>query len=73
MKRIAAPLVVCLLSIVCLSADRQTSAQENTTPVGPAAIAVIPGVHYEIGKDRYLVFGMPIRLTGARPSAVSGA
>jgi hypothetical protein len=36
------------------------------SPTGPAAISVTPGVHYEIGKNRYVALGMPISLTGAR-------
>ncbi len=36
------------------------------SPSGPPAISVTPGVHYEIGKNRYVAFGMPISLTGAR-------
>ena len=63
MKRKAVPLVICLFTIVCFGADRQTSAERNTTPT---AISVTPGVHYEIGKERYLGLGMPIGLTGAQ-------
>jgi len=36
------------------------------SPSGPPAISVTPGLHYEIGKNRYLAFGMPVSLTGAR-------
>ena len=36
------------------------------SPTGPAAISVTPGVHYEIGKNRYVAFGLPISMTGAR-------
>jgi hypothetical protein len=71
MKCIAARLVICLLTIVCLSAGGQTSAQGSTKPKGPVAISVTPGLHYEIGKNQYLAFGMPISLSGARPCAVS--
>jgi Putative MetA-pathway of phenol degradation len=36
------------------------------SPSGPPAISVTPGVHYEIGKNRYVAFGMPVSLAGAR-------
>ena len=36
------------------------------SPTGPAAIAIAPGLHYAIGKGRYVAFGLPVSLTGVR-------
>lgn len=36
------------------------------SPTGPAAISVTPGLHYRIGENRYVAFGIPVSLTGAR-------
>jgi hypothetical protein len=37
----------------------------SCSPSGFAAISITPGLHYEIGKNRYVAFGIPVSLTGA--------